>query len=434
MNDISRIEKTTLKKTMTRILPFILILYTIAYLDRVNLGFAALEMNADLALSAEVFGLLSGIFFIGYFFFEVPSNMIMHKVGAKVWIARIMISWGILVILTGFVQSATHLYILRFLLGVAEAGFFPGIILYLTYWFRSRERGKATAVLLLALPIGGLIGAPLSAWIIDNVNWFSLEGWRWMFILEGIPAIILGVLVVFYLVNRPKEAKWLTTEEKDWLEGELKEERRASEKVNKVSKKEMLKDSKVWKLAFFYFAGYTGIYGLSFWIPTIIKNLSVVDTTNMQIGWLAMIPSLVGIPANIFTGWNTDRTNTYKSHLIVCLVIAILGFIGCGFVTSPLSMVAMLTITSAGLYGFTGCFFAYMTFFFTESTAPVGIALVNSFAALGGFVGPMILGSLTLTSGMLLIAALLFTGLLTLLTLKQVRDNSVVEMRALEIE
>ncbi|KOO52198.1 MFS transporter [Viridibacillus arvi] len=434
MNDISRIEKSTLRKTMTRILPFVLILYTIAYLDRVNLGFAALEMNADLALSAEVFGLLSGIFFIGYFFFEVPSNMIMHKVGAKVWIARIMISWGILVILTGFAQSATHLYILRFLLGVAEAGFFPGIILYLTYWFRSRERGKATAVLLLALPIGGLIGAPLSAWIIDNVVWFNLQGWRWMFILEGIPAIILGVVVVFYLVNRPKEAKWLTTEEKDWLEGELKEERRASEKVNKVSKKEMLKDSKVWKLAFFYFAGYTGIYGLSFWIPTIIKNLSVVDTTNMQIGWLAMIPSLVGIPAIIFTGWNTDRTDTYKSHLIVCLIIAILGFIGCGFVTTPLSMVAMLTITSAGLYGFTGCFFAYMTFFFTESTAPVGIALVNSFAALGGFVGPMILGSLTLTSGMLLIAALLFTGLLTLLTLKQVRDNSVVKMGALEIE
>lgn len=164
MNE-SALAKQTTKKTMTRILPFILILYIIAYLDRVNLGFAALEMNADLALTAEVFGLLSGIFFIGYFFFEVPSNMIMHKVGARIWIARIMLSWGIIVILTGFAQSATHLYILRFLLGVAEAGFFPGIILYLTYWFRERERGKATAVLLLALPIGGLIGAPLSAWI-----------------------------------------------------------------------------------------------------------------------------------------------------------------------------------------------------------------------------------------------------------------------------
>lgn len=425
MNGVNPIEKSAIRKTMFRILPFVLILYTVAYLDRVNLGFAALEMNADLALSAEVFGLLSGIFFIGYFFFEVPSNMIMHKVGAKIWIARIMISWGIIVILTGFVQNSTHLYIVRFLLGIAEAGFFPGMILYLTYWFRSRERGKATATLLIALPIGGLIGAPISTWIIDNVAWFNLQGWRWMFILEGIPAIILGILVIFFLLNRPKDAKWLSSEEADWLESSLEQERRASENVNKVSKKEMLKDTKVWKLAFFYFAGYTGIYGLSFWIPTIIKNLSVADISNLQIGWLAMIPSLIGIPVNLFTGWNADRTNTYKNHLIICLIIAIIGFIGCGLVTTPTLMVIMLTITSAGLYGFTGCFFAYLTFFFTESTAPVGIALVNSFAALGGFVGPTILGSLTLISGMLLIAGLLFAGLLTLFTLKQEKEKTV---------
>jgi len=415
---ISAIEKRTVGKTMKRILPFILILYIIAYLDRVNLGFAALEMNADLALSAEVFGLLSGIFFIGYFFFEVPSNMIMHKVGARVWIARIMLSWGIIVILTGFAQTATHLYILRFLLGVAEAGFFPGIILYLTYWFRARERGRATAVLLLALPIGGLVGAPVSTWIIDNISWFNMDGWRWMFILEGIPAIILGVMVIFYLTNRPANAKWLSKEEKDWLEGELSAEQQVSAQINKVSKLDMLKDSKVWKLALFYFAGYTGVYGLSFWIPTIIKSLSESTTTNLEVGWLAMIPSLVGIPAIIFVGWNADRTNAYKIHLIVSIIIAIIGFIGCSFSGSISMMVLMLTITSAGLYGFTGCFFAYMTFFFTESTAPVGIALVNSFAALGGFVGPMILGMVVFTQGMLVLAGLLVIGLITLLTLK----------------
>ncbi|MFJ8247713.1 MFS transporter [Peribacillus asahii] len=414
---ISAIEKRTVGKTMKRILPFILILYVIAYLDRVNLGFAALEMNADLALSAEVFGLLSGIFFIGYFFFEVPSNMIMHKVGARIWIARIMLSWGIIVILTGFVQTTTHLYILRFLLGVAEAGFFPGIILYLTYWFRARERGRATAVLLLALPIGGLFGAPISTWIIDNISWFNMDGWRWMFILEGIPAIILGVMVIFYLTNRPANAKWLSKEEKDWLEGELSAEQQVSAQINKVSKLDMLKDSKVWKLALFYFAGYTGVYGLSFWIPTIIKSLSASTTTNLEVGWLAMIPSLVGIPAIIFVGWNADRTNAYKLHLIVSIIIAIIGFIGCSFSGSIFMMVLMLTITSAGLYGFTGCFFAYMTFFFTESTAPVGIALVNSFAALGGFVGPMILGMVVFTQGMLILAGLLVIGLITLLTL-----------------
>ncbi|GAJ18356.1 unnamed protein product, partial [marine sediment metagenome] len=225
-----------------------------------------------------------GIFFIGYFFFEVPSNMIMHKVGARIWIARIMISWGLVVILTGFAQTTMHLYILRFLLGVAEAGFFPGIILYLTYWFRARERGRATAVLLLALPIGGLIGAPVSTWILDNISWFGMAGWRWMFILEGIPAIIIGIVVVFYLTNRPSNAKWLSKEESDWLEGELSAERKVSSKINKVTKLDMLKDSKIWKLALFYFAGYTSIYGLSFWMPTIIKSLSENATTNLEIG------------------------------------------------------------------------------------------------------------------------------------------------------
>lgn len=423
--NIKAIEKSTIRKTMKRILPTVLILYIVAYLDRVNLGYAALQMNAELALSAEVFGLLSGIFFIGYFFFEVPSNMIMHKVGARIWIARIMLSWGIIVILTGFAQTTTHLYILRFLLGIAEAGFFPGIVLYLTYWFRARERGRATAALLLALPIGGLIGAPVSTWIIDNIFWLNMSGWRWMFILEGIPAIILGFYTIFFLTNRPAKAKWLSKEERDWLEGELSAERQASSKVNKVSKLDMLKDSKVWKLSLLYFAVYTGIYGLSFWMPTIIKSLSKIATTNLEIGWLAMIPSLVGIPAIIFVGWYSDRTNAYKQHLIVCFIITVLGFIGCGFSESVFMMVLMLTITSAGLYGFTGCFFAYMTFFFTESTAPVGIALVNSFAALGGFVGPMILGSVAFTQGMFILSGLLIIGLFTLITLKLPSNNSV---------
>lgn len=420
------LAKTTTKKTMFRILPYILILYVIAYLDRVNLGFAALEMNADLALTAEVFGLLSGIFFIGYFFFEVPSNMIMHKVGARVWIARIMLTWGIIVILTGFAQTATHLYILRFLLGVAEAGFFPGIILYLTYWFRERERGKATAVLLLALPIGGLIGAPLSAWIIDNIAWASLEGWRWMFILEGIPALILGVITIFYLTDRPAKATWLSHEEIAWLEGELEIERQAALKLNKPSKKEMLKDLTVWKLSAFYFAGYTGVYGLSFWIPTIIKSLSDGATTNMEIGWMAMLPSLVGIPAIIFTGINADRTGKHKLHLLACLAIAAVGFIGCALATTVWPMIIMLSLASAGLYGFTGSFFAYLTFFFTESTAPVGIALVNSFAALGGFVGPTILGMFTLQTGMFVLAAIVAVGIVILMTMQKTN----VEMQA----
>ncbi|EGQ20750.1 major facilitator transporter [Sporosarcina newyorkensis 2681] len=432
--NVNEIEKKTVRKTMVRILPFILLLYIIAYLDRVNLGYAALQMNAELALTAEVFGLLSGIFFIGYFFFEVPSNMIMNKVGARMWIARIMITWGIVVILTGFVQGTTHLYIARFLLGVAEAGFFPGIILYLTYWFRARERGKATAVLLLALPIGGLIGAPVSTWILDNISWYGMSGWRWMFILEGLPAIILGIVVIFFLTNKPANAKWLTDEEKEWLEGELNAERLQSAQMNKVSKIEMLKDSKVWKLSLLYFTGYTAVYGLSFWLPTIIKSLSAAGTTNMEIGWLAMIPAFVGIPVILFVGWNADRTNSYKTHLLVCFIIGIFGFIGCGLSESVSMVVLMLAITSAGLYGFTGCFFAYMTFFFSESTAPVGIAIVNSFAALGGFVGPMILGMLDLTSGMFVLSALLAVGIITLMTLKLASKKEEITITDVQAE
>lgn len=417
--NIQNVEKSTLKKTMKRILPFILVLYVVAFLDRVNLGYAALEMNAELALSAEMFGLLSGFFYISYCLFEVPSNMILQKVGAKFWIARIMITWGIIVVLTGFVQSAVQLYILRFLLGVAEAGFTPGIILYLTYWFRARERGKATAAFFVALPLAALIGAPLSTWIIDHIAWVGLSGWRWMFILEGLPAVILGIMVLFYLTNRPANAKWLTNEEKAWLEGELETERKLAAKHNKTSHRGMLKDSNVWKLSVFNIAGFVAVNGLNFWIPTIIKNLSASGTSNMEVGWLAMIPPLVAIPSILFVGWNADRTSKHKQHLAVCVSIAMIGLIGCAFVTTIPLMIFMLSIASAGLYGISGSFYAYLTFFFSESTAPAGIALVSTLSSLGGFIGPMVLGVLNLQQGMLVITGFMLVSLLTLITLNQ---------------
>ncbi|MEH7414167.1 MFS transporter [Neobacillus drentensis] len=423
MNQGLSIEKSTVKKTMKRILPFILLLYVVAFLDRVNMGYAALEMNADLALTAEAFGLLSGLFFISYFIFEVPSNLIMHKVGAKLWISRIMISWGIVVILTAFIQSATHLYILRFLLGAAEAGFVPGIVLYLTYWFRSRERGRATALFFVALPLSALIGAPLSTWIMDTISWGGLAGWRWMFIMEGIPAVLLGIVVLFYLTNKPANAKWLTEAEKTWLEGELDKERAIRAKLNKTSHLGMLKDSKVWKLALFNIAGFIAVNALSYWMPTIIKSLSASSTTNLQVGWLAMIPSIIAIPSILFTGWNADRTNSHKWHLAACVIVAMIGFLGCAFVTSVPMMVLMLSITSAGLYGISGTFYAYITFFFSESTAPAGIALVSTLSSLGGFVGPMIMGIFNFTQAMFIIAGFLLISLITLTTLKLLPNN-----------
>jgi MFS transporter, ACS family, tartrate transporter len=419
MNSINQsIESTTIKKTMMRILPFTFLCYVVAYLDRVNMSFAALEMNADLALSAEVFGLLSGIFFIGYFLFEIPSNMIMHKVGAKLWIARIMITWGTITIFTAFVQSATHLYIVRFLLGIAEAGFFPGIILYFTYWFRNKERGRAASSLVLALPIGTIIGAPVSTWIMDNIAWNGMAGWRWIFILEGTPAVILGVVTLFYLKNRPKDAKWLKDEEKNWLENELDKERKQSLAVNKASKLEMFKDSKVWKLAFIYFANYTAMYGLGFWLPSIIKSFSA-GSSNMEIGWLTIIPALIGIPSMLLFGWSSDKRNEHKKHLIVSFLIAAAGFVACGFANSATTMIVCIAFAAIGLYGFVGAFFSFMTLFFTESTAPAGIATVNAFASLGGFIGPMIFGQLAISNGMFLIATLAILACAVILSLRR---------------
>ncbi len=419
MNSIGQsLESTTIKKVMLRILPFSLLCYIIAYLDRVNLGFAALEMNADLALSAEVFGLLAGIFFLGYFLFEIPSNLIMHKVGAKVWIARIMITWGIITFFTAFVQSATHLYIVRFLMGIAEAGFFPGLILYFTYWFRSQERGRASAILTLALPIGTIIGAPLSTWIMDNVAWNGMAGWRWMFILEGSPAIVLGIIALFYLTNRPKDAKWLTDEEKNWLENELDRERNQSLAVNKATKLDMIKDSRVWRLAFIYFAHFTTMYGLGFWLPSIIKSFAA-SSSNMEIGWLTIIPALVGIPSMLLFAWSSDKRKEHRKHLIGSLLFAGVCFIMSGFADSATMTITLIAFAAIGLYGFIGTFFSFMTLFFTESTAPAGIAMVNAFASLGGFVGPMIFGQLAISTGMFTLGTLIILGGLIVLTLKR---------------
>jgi ACS family tartrate transporter-like MFS transporter len=426
-NATETLEKRVIRKTMRRILPFALLLYIIAYLDRVNLGYAALQMNADLALTAEVFGLLSGIFFIGYFLFEVPSNMIMHKVGAKIWIARIMVTWGIISSLTAWAQTPMHLYILRFLLGVAEAGFFPGIILYLTYWFRVQERGRAAAFIIIAMPIGGMIGGPLSTWIMTNVEWLGWTGWRWMFVLEGLPAVLLGIVTLFYLTDRPRKAKWLTDEEKNWLETELAKEQQQKKQTTKTSKKEMFKDLNIWKLSFIYFLNFGAVYGLAFWLPSIIKSVS--ETLSLtSIGWLSTIPSIIAIPSMILWAWHSDKTNERRGHLMISFVIAAIGFIGCGFTSSAYMTIACIAFAAIGLYSFSGVFMSYVTTFFTDSTAPVGIATVNSLASLGGFFGPMVFGYFTFSTGMFFVGALLFTAFLVLLTMKNREpEQSAVE-------
>ena len=422
------LEQRTVKKIMKRILPFVLLLYIIAFIDRVNMGYAALEMNAELALSAEVFGLLSGIFFIGYFFFEVPSNILLERFGARVWITRIMVSWGLVVVLTGFVQSATHLYIARFLLGVAEAGFFPGILLYLTYWFRSKERGRAYSLFLISMPLAGLVGAPFATLIMDNISWFSLSGWRWMFIIAGLLTIIFGLMCFYYLTDRPKDAKWLTSEERDWIERELENEKMSqkTEKVEKGSKLAVFKSPKLWSFAFTYFGVYTGVYALSFWLPTIIGGFSG-QLSNTAIGLIAMIPSLAAIPSMVIWGRLSDRRLDKKMFVILPMILAGIGFAGTGFISSPVVTVALITLASMGLYSFTGPFFAMLSLSLSEKQAAVGIAAVNTLASLGGFVGPIILGYFSLTGGMIFIGALLIVAFLPLLMMKGSQSQLEVE-------
>jgi MFS transporter, ACS family, tartrate transporter len=388
----------TVRKVTRRIIPYIFLLYIIAFLDRVNLGYAALDMNKDLAIASSTFGLISGIFFFGYFIFEIPSNILLHRIGARVWIARIMVSWGIVVILTAWVQNETHLYILRFLLGVAEAGFFPGVILYITYWFRAKEQARAYALFMTALAASNIIGAPVSTWIMDNIQWADLAGWRWMFILEGIPAVVIGIVTYFYLTDRPQDAKWLTEDEKEWLQAELDKEREAKLESNQYTTKEVLTNPRVWRLSLIYFTLVIGLYGIGFWLPTIVKSFSQL-LTNTQVGFITMIPYIVGGLTMVFWARRSDRTGERKVHTALPPLIGAAGLLGAGLTSDPYVSVLMMAIATAGIYSFFGPFWSLPSLFLTEAAAAVGIALINSIGNLGGFLGPYMLGYLKDATG-----------------------------------
>ncbi|MBB2896242.1 MFS transporter [Pseudomonas sp. AS2.8] len=423
-------EQAVIRKVTWRIIPFVFLLYIVSYLDRANIGYAALQMNAELALSSEVFGFVSGIFFIGYFLFEVPSNLMLERFGARVWIARILVTWGMIAAATAFAQTAMHLYVLRFLLGVAEAGFFPGIIVYLTYWFRSRELATTVALFTAAIPVSYIIGAPLSTWIMDNVHWLGWSGWRWMLFLEGIPAVFLGVLCYLYLTDRPEQARWLADEEKVWLLAELERDRQARKDVKHFGALKAMSNPKVLYLAFIYFVYQCGSLGVGYWMPQIIKGFSST-LSHTQIGLIATIPYIVATLVMIVWSRRSDRHGERRLHSALPLAVAAVALVGAGLVREPYLAIGLISLALAGLYSFKSPFWALPTLFLSRSTAAVSIAVINSIGNLGGFVGPFMIGMVkgntqSASAGLLFLSALLAIAFIMtlLIRLDRVDDDT----------
>ncbi len=421
--DTGTMERRTIRKVTLHILPFLFILYIIAFLDRVNFGYAALEMNSALSLSAEMFGLLSGLFFIGYLLFEIPSNIILQKIGARVWISRIMISWGIVVMVTAAATSATDLAILRFLLGIAEAGFFPGMILYITMWFREQELARAVALFMTALAVSNIIGAPVSTWILDTAGWLGIAGWRWLFIIEGIPAILLGIVTWFYLTDKPADARWLDDREKEWLTAELEKEREQRIRDGAHTRfRDVITDRKVWYLGLIYSLVTVGLYGLGFWMPLIIRSLNPAFS-NFEIGLWMTIPFIAALVCMILWSRHSDRYGERCWHTALPPLVGGLALAGAGFVSSsnPILAFCLLVVATIGIYCFFSPFWTLPAVFLTGSAAAAGIAAVNSVGNIGGFVGPSLIGYIVAATGrtegglVVIGACLILCSILTLL-------------------
>ena len=394
------IETRTIHKLRTRIIPFLFLLYIVAYLDRINIGFAALTMNKELGISSQQFGLLVGVFFFGYCLFEIPSNLLLHKIGARIWIARILISWGVLAMLTGFVHSVPQLYVARFLLGVMEAGFFPGIVLYLTYWFRQQEQAQAIALFMAALPITSILGAPVSGFILDRVHWLGASSWRWLLILEGLPAIGCGVLTYLLLPSRPTEANFLTPEEKEWVTAALGQEEEQKRRKHQISATQALANGRVWHLAAIGFTMANGLYAMSFWMPQLVKSFSKLYS-NTVVGFLVMIPHLVGLIAMILVSRSSDQKLERRYHVAIPAIIGGMALLLLGRTSAPFLSIALLSLVALGIYSFYGPFFSLPSQFLTGFSAALGIALINSVGSLGGFVGPYSIGAINTRTGSL---------------------------------
>jgi ACS family tartrate transporter-like MFS transporter len=387
---VDEVAQRARRRISLRVIPFVFVLYIVAFLDRVNVGYAALQMTKDLGFTAEVFGFGAGIFFFGYILLEIPGSIIVERWSARKWIARIMITWGILAIATAFVRTAHQFYLVRFLLGTAEAGFFPGLIVYLSHWFRYEDRAKAVALFMAGIPVSNLIGAPISGLLL-GVHWMNTPGWRWLFIVEGVPAIVLGAITVFYLTDWPREAKWLPDDEKQWIIRELEMEKSQRKAVQHFSMWQAMRHRDVLLLVGAYFFATVGFYGLNIWMPTLLKGAS--NWSDLKVTLVAMIPHLAGLVGMLAFGASSDRTGERRWHAAGAMLLGAAGYVLVVMAgANPLLVVAAFCVVAAGADGYFPGFWPLPTAFLTESAAAASIGLINLVGNMGGFVGPFILG------------------------------------------
>jgi ACS family tartrate transporter-like MFS transporter len=383
------LERTTLRKVYLRLLPFAVLSYFLCYLDRINVGFAALTMNKDLGLDAATYGLAAGAFFWGYFLLEVPSNLILEKVGARLWIARIMVTWGLLSGATAFCTGPWSFMTVRFLLGLAEAGLFPGMILFLSYWFPDHHRARIVAGFTMALPVAVAVGAPLSTALLGLDGLLGLAGWKWMYLAEATPTVLVGIAALLYLTDRPAQAHWLSEEERNWLTAAMADEYRRIERVRKVSLWRTFWDPKVLLLSLNYLGIVTASLGMLLFLPQMVKQLGL---SNMQVGWVSMIPYVCGSIAMVAWGWLSDRMAERRWNLFWACLVATMGLVIAGSSIGSAWSVVGMSIAAIGFYGSKGPFWSMPSMFLTGSAAAAGIAWINSLGNLGGFFGPSIVG------------------------------------------
>ena len=387
MYQANSFESSVIRKLTIRIVPFIMLLYFIAYLDRVNIGFASLTMNQDIQLSNAAYGLGAGLFFIGYFLFEVPSNLILHRIGARIWIARIMFTWGVISALMAVVQGPISFYVLRFLLGAAEAGFFPGIILYLSYWFPARSRAGITAMFMAAVPISTALGSPISGALLLMDGILNLHGWQWLFIIEALPAILLSFVVLKFLTDRPEKADWLEADEKNWLIEKLNEESRDIKETPSLL--QTLSNPRILALSLVYFGTSAGLYTIGIWAPQIIAAQGVGP---LATGFLNAVPAVVAVICMVLWARHSDRTNERHWHVALACLLAATGLVLAAMSTSLAAVIAALILVNIGVSSSKPPLWSLPTLFLSGSAAAAGIATINSIGNLGGFVGPTLIG------------------------------------------